>query len=355
MTLQSPINGELSDKITPLQVDESLAEIDLETAVKVSTKYRKNTVTGQLIYEFFSTMNVIMFIYVAIVLAAVCTMLVPLITEVGRINNISNDGILGDTLRTSTRLMILESISIGCTLPTIFDVFLDQLPCCNRNKAKMTLGSMWHRIIFLSAFSIAGVLYLGLSDCYFMAYLYIILTRSKVLIAGAVTFYTISCGTITNSRKSKVFLLTPVLLSGFRIVFEAYSLVYPEKVFISNASSVFVFLNLISFLGVQIPWYYLVWLRYRRNQYKLNNEERKETVFMLAMLFSVVACQSANAISGWSKSWIETGADVLVGHVLVQIICILFATVMPARFMRKVVQVCAALFSWHYVVHEMIL
>ena len=136
-----------------------------------------------------------------------------------------------------------------------------------------------------------------------------------------------------------------MLLSGFRIVFEAYSLVYPEKVFISNVSSVFVFLNFISFFGVQIPWFYLVWLRYRRNQYKLNNEERKETVFMLAMLFSVVACQSANAISGWSKSWIETGADVLVGHVLVQIIiCILFATVMPARFMRKVVQVCAASF-----------
>jgi hypothetical protein len=84
-------------------------------------------------------MNVFMFIYVAIVLAAVCTMLVPLITEVGRIHNISNGGILGDTLRTSTRLMILEeSISIGCTLPTIFDVFLDQLlPCCNRNKAKI--------------------------------------------------------------------------------------------------------------------------------------------------------------------------------------------------------------------------
>jgi hypothetical protein len=100
----------------------------------------------------------------------------------------------------------------------------------------MTLGSMWHRIIFLSAFSIAGVLYLDLSDCYFMAYLCIILTRSKVLIAGAVTFYTISCGIITNLRKSKVFLLTPVLLSGIRIVFEAYSLVYLEKVFISNAS-----------------------------------------------------------------------------------------------------------------------
>ena len=232
MPLQSPINRKLSDKITPLQVDENLAEMDLETVVKVS-KYLKNTVTG---INVFSTMNVFMFIYVAIVLAAVCTMLVPLITEVGRIHNISNGGILGDTLRTSTRLMILESISIGCTLPTIFDVFLDQLPCCNRNKAKMTLGSMWHRIIFLSAFSIAGVLYLDLSDCYFMAYLCIILTRSKVLIAGSVTFYTISCGIITNSRKSKVFLLTPVLLSGFRIVFEAYSLVYLEKVFISNAS-----------------------------------------------------------------------------------------------------------------------
>ncbi len=52
----------LSDKINPLQVDENLAEMDLETAVKVSTKYLKNTVSG---INVFSTMNVFMFIYVA--------------------------------------------------------------------------------------------------------------------------------------------------------------------------------------------------------------------------------------------------------------------------------------------------
>jgi len=42
---------------------------------------------------------------------------------------------------------------------------------------------------------------------------------------------------------------------------------------------------------------------------------------------------------GWPKSWSETGANVLVAYVVVQIACILLGTVLPARFMRKFVQV----------------
>ena len=339
-----------SNQITPVTVNDNT---DVEAPPTVSEKSLKATITHQLCDNFSNIDVLLIFTYVTIVVVAVCAMLVPIFIEGTRINDISSSGIFGDELQTSTRLMIMQSISIGCTLPTISDFFLDQVTS-DGNKARMTL-SMRHRIIVLSAFSIAGVLYLIFSDCYYIAYLYIILTRSKVLIGAAATFYTISYGTITNSVRSKFIHLIPVLVCAMRFVFEAYNLVYPEKVFFRSASAVFDYLVYISVLGVQLPWFYLVWCRYQRNQYKLNNEEKKETLFMLAMLFYVVANQVVRVILGWPKSWSETGADVLVGYVLVQIICILLTIVIPARFMRKVVQVCAALLSWHYVFHEMIL
>jgi hypothetical protein len=94
------------------------------------------------------------------------------------------------------------------------------------------------------------------------------------------------------------------------------------------------------FFGVQIQWYYLLWYRYRVNK-ALNNEEKKEAVFMLAMLFYVVASIIIDRILGGTNSWAETGGNTLAGYIAVQIVCILLATVLPTRFMRKVVQVSA--------------
>ena len=67
--------------------------------------------------------------------------------------------------------------------------------------------------------------------------------------------------------------------------------------------------------------------------------QRKETVFMLAMLFYMVACLVVTAIFGWPYSWLDTGEQILIGYIIVQILCILLATVLPTMFMRKVVQV----------------
>ena len=278
-----------------------------------------------------------MLVYFAVVILTISSMLVPLFIEPARIQNISNNGIFGFSLRTSTRLMIMESISIGCTLPTLADVFLDRFTSTDKNTTKLTLG-MWHMILSLLTFTITGALYISLSDCYFIAYLYIVLFRSKSIIVGAVTFYSVSSGTIMNSTKSKIILLTPVLIYSVRFVFEAYNLLYPELLFLGSVNSVLEYLTFISFFGAQIPWYYLLWRRYRVNKI-LNNEEKKETVYMLAMLFYVVAGQIAKILLGWPKSWLETGENALAGYIAVQIVCILLATVLPARFMRKVVQV----------------
>ena len=273
-------------------------------------------------------------IYVFIIAISICAMIVPIFIHFKRLKNISNGGIFGIAVRTSTRLMITESLSIGCTLPMLSDNFLDRFTDKN---TKLTL-SMWHRNLFLIACSISGVLYLSLSDYYFMPYLYVVLFRTKILFVGAITNYAVLSGTIIKSWKMKLILFTPVPIAAFSFVLEVYTLLFPENSLLSNTSTVFYYLTMITFSGAQIPWFYLLWCRYRVNK-TLNNEEKKECVYMLGMLFYFIAVQLVNVIFGYPDSWLNTGDKLLVGYIVAQIVCILLATVLPTRFMRKVVQV----------------
>ena len=275
--------------------------------------------------------------YIVFVIVTIVAMFVPIFFQFTGIHSISSTGIFGDTLRTSTRLKIMESISIGCTLPMLSDKFLDQV---TEKNTIMTL-SMWHRILFLVAFSISSILYINLSDYEFMPYLYIVLNDTKVLLVGAVTSYSVLNGTIMKSMRSKISFLVPVVIGGVRFVFEAYNLLFPDYSFLGTINVVLFYLTFISIIGVQIPWYYLLWCRYRINK-SLNNEEKKECVYMVAMLFYIVACQMVNAICGYTESWLYTGESNLIGYIVVQIVCILLATVVPTWFMRKVVQVSSS-------------
>eukprot|EP01035_Chromulina_nebulosa_P069426 gene69426-biopygen32181 len=56
---------------------------------------------------------------------------------------------------------------------------------------------------------------------------------------------------------------------------------------------------------------------------------------MVAMLFYIVVSTIINVFFGWTNSWVETRGDTLVGYIVAQIVCILLATVLPTRFMRK--------------------
>eukprot|EP01036_Dinobryon_divergens_P024905 gene24905-33397_t len=99
---------------------------------------------------------------------------------------------------------------------------------------------------------------------------------------------------------------------------------------------------MITFFAVQFPWFYLLWRRYRVNK-TLNNEEKKEFVYMLAMLFYAIAAQLVNVIFGYPDSWLATGDNLLIGYIVAQVVCILLATVLLTRFMRKVVQMSEAI------------
>eukprot|EP01036_Dinobryon_divergens_P041643 gene41643-55216_t len=117
-------------------------------------------------------------LYFAAVLVPVCAMFVPMFLS-DRIHEISTMGVLGEALRTSTRLVIAESISIGCTLPVLSDMFVDRITVPASRRAETMSLSMRHRLLLTLTFLGTSVLYISLSDRYFMAFLYIILNRTK--------------------------------------------------------------------------------------------------------------------------------------------------------------------------------
>ena len=122
-----------------------------------------------------SAMNVSL--YFAMVLVPMFAMLAPLFFSES-IHQFSTNGELGKTLRSSTRLLIAESISIGCTLPGLSDIFVERVTPPGATQG-MSL-SMRHRLLFLLTLSLVGVLYISLRDFYFMPFLYIVLNRIKV-------------------------------------------------------------------------------------------------------------------------------------------------------------------------------
>ena len=178
----------------------------------------------------FKKLNSIALIYSVFVVVTVCAMFIPIFISFRGIRSVSYSGIFGDALRNSSRLKIMEGISIGCALPMLSDKFLDQVTDKN---TKMTL-SMWHRILFLVAFTISSILYLNLSDYYFMPYLYIVLNDTKIFLVGAVTSYSVLNGTIMKSLRSKIIFFFPVVIGGSYYAFEAYSLLFPEYSLLSS-------------------------------------------------------------------------------------------------------------------------
>lgn len=128
---------------------------------------------------FFCSMKMNTVIHFAAVLVPVSTMLAPIFLS-DHIHEIFAMSILTDALRSSTRLVIVESIAIGCTLPVLSDMFVDRITVPASRRVEAMSLSMWHRVFYLATFSVSSILYVSLSDRYFMAFLYIVLYRTKV-------------------------------------------------------------------------------------------------------------------------------------------------------------------------------
>ena len=153
------------------------------------------------------------------------------------------------------------------------------------------------------------------------------------------TFFVVSKGRVAQKTLlSRGLLFIPVLACGLNFTVETYDLLFPNNAVLGVLAWLLYYVSIFSFFLVQAPWYWALWRHYQAHK-TLGNDEQKESVYMLAMLFYMVACMIVTAVFGWPYSWLDTGEPILIGYIAIQILCILLATVLPTMFMRKVVQV----------------
>ena len=254
------------------------------------------------------------------------------------IKNVSNEGIFGETLRTSINLKIAESICIGSTLPMLSDILLDRISKVRQITGRLNMTLI--RTILLISFSISSAIYLAVGDYAFMPFLFICLFRTKVLVIGAIIFSTISNGSLATEWKLNQFLfVTPILSASLFNICQIYEIVYPGAYFLDICDTITFYVASLSFFSVQIMWFYYLWKQYKREQ-KLDNDEIAGAVYMAASAFYIVACQVVNSIFGSSSlSWFDAGENILIGFTVVQILFILIATVLPGRLLRNVAEV----------------
>ena len=126
-----------------------------------------------------------MCIHSAICVITLCIIMTPFFYSQQRIKIFSNADGFGDTLRTSVKLKILESLCIGTTLHVQVDLLLD----------KVFLASKWNaifqRIISHTILMVTGIIYLSCYDQYYMPYLYTCCFSMKSIIPTSVILYTI--------------------------------------------------------------------------------------------------------------------------------------------------------------------
>ena len=269
--------------------------------------------------------------YSAVVLISTVAMIVPLFLSES--SYLHDQGILPEVLKFSVVLKILESVSIGCTLPMLTDIVLDRF-----TKSRGVTLDIVHRTLFSLTFSLASAAYLFLCNYSFMPILYIFLYRTKVLLMGAVTFYVVSDGAIATKFKIKWIFFVPVLSCAVLFTTEIYCLVFPDISYLPLISFIMSILALVSFFLVHILWVFSLWRQFCIAKV-LENSEVKEFVYMMFSLFYIVACQIVAAIYGSPLSWLDTGENILSGYIVVQILCLLFASVLPGRVIRQVAEV----------------
>ena len=215
--------------------------------------------------------------YSAVVLISTVAMIVPLFLSES--SYLHDQGILPEVLKFSVVLKILESVSIGCTLPMLTDIVLDRF-----TKSRGVTLDIVHRTLFSLTFSLASAAYLFLCNYSFMPILYIFLYRTKVLLMGAVTFYVVSDGAIATKFKIKWIFFVPVLSCAVLFTTEIYCLVFPDISYLPLISFIMSILALVSFFLVHILWVFSLWRQFCIAKV-LENSEVKEFVYMMFSLF----------------------------------------------------------------------
>ena len=277
--------------------------------------------------------------HTAICLITLCIIIAPFFYSHKRIQDFSSTGVLGDTLRASMTLKILESLCIGTTLHVQVDVFLDKLFFASNWR------SIFHRIISHFVLMVAGIIYISYHDHYYMPYLYTCCFSMKSLVPTSVILYSISEGVISTKWKiSYKYFLIPVIFVALVAIMTSCGLIYPEYSVFQILLTAFYISGIASFVVLEGYWFYSLWKHWRASNHGLEYEETKEMTYMIGLVCAFLTFLVITSGVQKNSTWSYTDEKTLISFYIMQIVYTIWLTVLPMRLLRTLSDVCIAYF-----------
>lgn len=274
----------------------------------------------------------ISYCYLTIFIVSSVLILAPLLFATQQLQLISETGVLGESLRSSVTLKILEGINVGCGLPMIVEIILDKATGVKNI-------DIANRSVFQFVSTLTGLLYLCLYDKYYMAYLYISCFSIRFLAAASIFLHAVSQGIISTKWKiSPIAFIAPCFCIGVTNLLLSAILLSGENIFLFIFLMIMAYTAMISFIGVAVYWNFYFWRNYHLTN-SMGHKETKELVYMIGLIVFVIALQLINAVYKWSFDWVNSTADIFVAYLVVIISGAIILNVLPGRLLRKMSEV----------------
>eukprot|EP01036_Dinobryon_divergens_P028253 gene28253-37169_t len=261
-----------------------------------------------------------------------CAIFVPLLfPDVQyRLAEISQAGIFGKTLRTSVLLKIFEGVSIGSTLPSLVNIFLDKI---SHASSKSELGSHYFSLLVMFG---TGIVYLSCYDNDFTPYFYASSFCIKLQTLCSVVMYSALNGVIATEHKlHPVMFMLPTLTFAVLQIFVSFSLLFPEYKSLSAVRIPLYSFCVLVFFVCKVIWFYKLWCHYRINNYILEFEVKKEAIHMSTLWIFAIAFMAVNSIDNPSENiWINTNETILVVYCSLYVASSIVLTILPNRLLR---------------------
>ena len=273
-------------------------------------------------------------IFVTVWVVSTSAILAPLLFSdmQQRVNAVAQTGIFGTALRKSVMLKVFEGVSIGSSLPSLINFFLDKISNISNN------SELGNHFFSMCVMSVTGIMYLVWYEENFIPYLYACSFGIKLLTLCSVVMYSVSSGVIAAQQKLHplIFIFPLICFSALQI-FISFMLLFPENDVLAQLRMPMYLVASIFLYFCGVIWMYSFWRYYRINNCQLGFEERKELIHVLALLFFAVAFQSVNSSDNPSKYvWVDTNERTLVIYCALYVFCSIVLTVLPSRLLRTI-------------------
>eukprot|EP01036_Dinobryon_divergens_P035639 gene35639-46228_t len=250
-----------------------------------------------------------------------------------RVSEISHTGIFGKTLRTSVILKIFEGVSIGSTLPSLVNIFLDKIS--HHASDKSELGTHYFSLLVMFA---SGIVYLSCYEEDFTPYFYASSFCVKLQTFCSVVMYSVSNGVIAADHKlHSVMFISPTLCFATLQVVISFSLLFPTSEILTAARIPTYCVSVIVFFTCEFLWFYKFWCHCQSNNYNLEFEAKKEAIHMFTLWIFAIVFMVVNSFDNPSENvWVDTGEWILVVYCALYVAASIVLTILPNRLLRTI-------------------